>query len=206
MFYPVFCLFLKSLKNHRMPAGDTRQQVASQQLWWRWRRPPPYPPSQGTYMKNRWAQRRGEGLAAGVLAVFSGIHYLARLKIHQRLPPFQHMVHLNFTASESQPLSLIWGAAWSTVHQGNARAHGHTQAGEQHEISQMHKGTWIHLIKTTKNKRRRNIHIHWHIQVNYSHDFKKLSNIFHSPGLVKILKSTYYASLLICTNSSATWH
>lgn len=59
--------------------------------------------------RTRTGERRGkgEGLAAGVLAVFSGIHYLARLKIHQRLPRFQHMVHLNFTASCSQQLSLI---------------------------------------------------------------------------------------------------
>lgn len=76
--------------------------------------------------EHRWASRKGEGLAAEVLAVFSGIHYLACLKIHQRLPPFQHMVHLNFTASCFQPFRPSWGAAWSTVHQGKCmRAQAH---------------------------------------------------------------------------------
>lgn len=70
-------------------------------------------------------QRRGESLAAGVLAVFSGIHYLAHLKIHQRLPAFQHMGNLNFTASSSKKLSLIWGDVSSTVHQGNAYLRWH---------------------------------------------------------------------------------
>lgn len=130
----------------QVTAGD---RGGSRLLWWRWRHSPPYPPSQGTYMKNRWAQRNGEGLAAGVLAVFSGIHYLACLKIHQRLPPFQHMVHLNFTASCSEPLNLIWGAAWSTVHQGNACAqHTHTHTGwHTHKKPQMHKETWIFSSK-----------------------------------------------------------
>lgn len=75
--------------------------------------------------KKRWTQKKEKSLASGVLAVFSGIHYLARLKIHQRLPPFQHMVNLNFTASSSRQLSLIWGAASSTVHQGEAYVHRH---------------------------------------------------------------------------------
>ena len=114
-----------------LPFSVTAGDGGSRLLRWRRRRPPPHPPSEGAYKKNRWVRRkkkRGEGLAAGVLAVFSGIHYLARLKIHQRLPPFQHMVHLNFTASCSQPLNLIWGAAWSTVHQGNACAQRHAGA------------------------------------------------------------------------------
>lgn len=93
----------------------------SRLLWWRWSHLPPYP--NFSRQAHRWAQRKGKGLAAGVLAVLSGIHYLAHLKIHQRLPPFQHMVHLNFTASCSQLLIQIWGAAWSTVHQGNACPH-----------------------------------------------------------------------------------
>lgn len=144
-----------------LPFPVTAGDRGSRLLWWRWRRPPPYPTSQGLY-KNRWAQREGEGLAAGVLAVFSGIHYLARLKIHQRLPRLQHMVHLNFTASCSQQLSLIWGAAWSTVHQGNVCAHKQAHTHTHIKMSQMHKERrWIQLIQTTKREIEETS-VHWH--------------------------------------------
>lgn len=88
-----------------------------------WSRPPPL-----AEQVSSEGRKGGRGLAAGLLVVFSGIHYSARLKIHQMLPPFQHPAHLNFKASGSQPLARIWGGAWSAVHQGNACAHRRTSA------------------------------------------------------------------------------
>lgn len=95
----------------RVTAGDKIQQVALMKVG--------TPPSSFSHTKRKGKHRgKGESLAAGVVAVFSGIHYLVCLKIHQRLPPFLHMVNLNFTASNSKLLGLMRGAASSTVHQG----------------------------------------------------------------------------------------
>lgn len=41
-------------------ASDSQCQAVSgsRLLWWRWRRLPTYPPYQGAYKQNRWAQRK----------------------------------------------------------------------------------------------------------------------------------------------------
>lgn len=68
--------------------------------------------------------KRGEGLAAGVLAVYSGIYYLACLKINQRLPQFPahgaskfyHILLLPLSRSISEGLLNLLHVKITQVH------------------------------------------------------------------------------------------